>query len=194
MEIVISNIYIFIMALVLANLEIQIEGKNGWAKELPTWRPAKNALCTRLFAKALSGKQLTGYHIAMFLFVFLIFYFPYFVGLPITLTSFLKTTSLLFIFLALWDFLWFICNPNFTLYNFNKHHIWFHSKWCLGVPIDYIFAITISGLIILPLIFQNSQILNWWVINLGLFTAETALVIFFTLYILKLPRWCQKEH
>lgn len=41
-EIITTNLYIFIMATVLAILEIQIEGKHGWAKNLPTWRPSKN--------------------------------------------------------------------------------------------------------------------------------------------------------
>jgi hypothetical protein len=34
MTLIITNVYIFVMALVLAVLEIQIEGKNGWAKDL----------------------------------------------------------------------------------------------------------------------------------------------------------------
>lgn len=37
--IIIKAVYVFIMALVLAILEVQIEGINGWAKNIPTWRP-----------------------------------------------------------------------------------------------------------------------------------------------------------
>jgi len=39
MDVITTNIYIFVMATVLALLEIQIEGANGWARNLPTWRP-----------------------------------------------------------------------------------------------------------------------------------------------------------
>ena len=35
-SIIISNIYLFVLAVVLAILEIQIEGKHGWAMNLPT--------------------------------------------------------------------------------------------------------------------------------------------------------------
>ena len=36
MTLIITIVYIFVMALVLAVLEIQIEGRNGWAKDLCT--------------------------------------------------------------------------------------------------------------------------------------------------------------
>jgi len=35
----IKVVYFYIIAIFLAILEIQIEGKHGWAEKLPTWRP-----------------------------------------------------------------------------------------------------------------------------------------------------------
>jgi len=36
-----QSIYLFVVALVLAFLEVQIEGKHGWASKLPTWKPGE---------------------------------------------------------------------------------------------------------------------------------------------------------
>ena len=47
-----------ITAVLFALLEIQIEGPNGWASSLPTWRVENR--WTRLFY---SSKPLTGYHL-----------------------------------------------------------------------------------------------------------------------------------
>ncbi|MCD4705862.1 hypothetical protein K8R61_02150, partial [bacterium] len=73
--------YIFIMALVLAILEVQIEGKNGWAASLPTWRPSEKERYVKFFKKIMGGKEMTGYHLSMFSFVALIFHIPFFFGL-----------------------------------------------------------------------------------------------------------------
>jgi hypothetical protein len=62
MTLIITNVYIFVMALVLAVLEIQIEGRNGWAKDLPTWRPSPDTWYAQLYARLMFKKRLTGYH------------------------------------------------------------------------------------------------------------------------------------
>ena len=112
-EIILTNIYIFILAVVLAILEIQIEGPNGWAKNLPTWRPAADKWYIRMYVKFMSGREATGYHITMFSFVFLIFNLPYFFGLDINWNNWLRTASFFLIFVVLWDFLWFVLNPHY---------------------------------------------------------------------------------
>ncbi|MBI4036842.1 hypothetical protein HY385_00245, partial [Candidatus Daviesbacteria bacterium] len=76
MDIMLTNIYLFLMATVLAILEIQIEGKHGWAKNLPTWRPKSQSFFVKLYSKMMSGKEMTGYHLSMFSFVVLIFHLP----------------------------------------------------------------------------------------------------------------------
>ena len=51
--------YFFLIALVLAHLEIQIEGPHGWAEKLPTWRWDSRRI-RRWF-----GKPVTGYHLCL---------------------------------------------------------------------------------------------------------------------------------
>jgi hypothetical protein len=50
-------IFTLVLAIITALWEIQVEGKEGWAKQLPTFR------INVFFRKLLGGKPLTGYHI-----------------------------------------------------------------------------------------------------------------------------------
>ena len=70
--------YLFVLAFFLALLEVQIEGRHGWAKKLPTWRPHAGKWYARLYAKIMGGKELTGYHAAIFGFVLALLHFPFF--------------------------------------------------------------------------------------------------------------------
>ncbi len=180
-----TNIYIFFMALVLAVLEIQIEGAHGWAKNLPTWRPSKENIVVRLWKKFLSGRDVTGYHITMFLLVILIFHLPFVFGLTRSFFLEVKILSLLFLFFALWDFLWFVCNPHYPLRHFRKEHIDWHKKWFFGFPRDYWIAIFFSFAVLTP--FQT--LWYWWVMNLVLFALWTCGIIFFTLFVLHIDDW-----
>ena len=60
-------------AFVFAKLEIEIEGKHGWAEKLPTWRVERHVLLDMFFG----GRPLTGYHVWAFLFVFTMFHLPF---------------------------------------------------------------------------------------------------------------------
>lgn len=184
MDLIFTNIYIFILAFCLAILEIQIEGAHGWAKNLPTWRPHESKWYVRLYSRIMSGREFTGYHLTMFSFVLLIFHLPYVFGLPLTINHELRTLSFFFIFMILWDFLWFVLNPHYPLSKFKKEHIWWHKKWFFGAPADYYGSIILSLLVIIP-----TMDFTWWVVNIGLFTIQTILVILFTLYILKIDKW-----
>src|SRR6476469_4487627 len=57
--------YFFFIALILAHLEIQIEGPHGWAEKLPTWRWDGPGV-RRWF-----GKPVTGYHLCLVMFILL---------------------------------------------------------------------------------------------------------------------------
>ena len=46
------------LAFAFANVEIQIEGPNGWATNLPTWRIEHHWLLDVFFG----GRAMTGYH------------------------------------------------------------------------------------------------------------------------------------
>lgn len=176
------------MAVTLAILEIQIEGAHGWAKNLPTWRPHPKNPISQVWTKIMSGKEATGYHLAMFLFVLLIFHLPYVFGLPLTINHELRTLSLYFMFVVLWDFLWFVLNPHHPLSLFKKEHIEIHKKWIGRIPLDYPISIFMSFLVILPI-----GEFNFWLINFSLFALQTLLIILFSLYVLKIDHWKEKN-
>ncbi|MDO8638322.1 MAG: hypothetical protein Q7R43_02010 [Candidatus Daviesbacteria bacterium] len=195
MNIILTNIYLFIMAVVLAVLEIQIEGEHGWAKNLPTWRPKNSSWYTKLYGKIMSGKEMTGYHLSMFSLVFLILFLPFVFGLPLNLENLLKLLATFFLFSALWDFLWFVLNPYYPLKKFKAEYLSFHHKqWFLGVPTDYWGALLVTFLIsaIGQFIFKMPDFIKWWGINVGLFVLGIGIVILFSLYILKIDNWHEK--
>jgi len=178
MTLILTNTYIFIMALVLAVLEIQIEGKDGWAKNLPTWKPPLHTWYAQLYSRLMFQKRLTGYHLAMYLFVILIFYFPYAFGLPFTLFNWTKTLSFYFLFTMVWDFLWFVLNPHYSLAKFKKQYIPWHVVWLFGLPIDYWAAIVLSFVVLIPdfIINHSSDIFTWWLFNIILFAIQTLFI------------------
>lgn len=189
MDLVITNFYLFVMALVLALLEIQIEGEGGWAKNLPTWRSHPDNLIGKFYKKMMSGKELTGYHALMFTFVLLIFHLPYVFGLKLTLEHWLQTVSLFFMFIAFWDFLWFVLNPHYPLKGFSKNNP-NHKDFFLGIPTDYYFAILISFLIVIPIYFLgNTDVFSWWLENIVLFLIETGITILFSIFVLDIDNW-----
>lgn len=112
----------------MALLEIEIEGKNGWAENLPTWR--------KINQKAPIGflRNLTGYHLILNLMILCLNHII-FVGF----FGFIGISDELFILafhiflLIYWDFLWFILNPHFTIKKFKKEHIFWYtdSRWIM---------------------------------------------------------------
>lgn len=128
--------YFFVIALVLAHLEIQIEGPHGWAEKLPTWRWDGPAI-RRWF-----GKPVTGYHLCLVTCLLLFLHVPLFYG-----GSWEREADLLamFFFLAVtWDFLWFACNRHFGVARFRKGQVWWFPAWVFGVPREYCVGLTLS--------------------------------------------------
>lgn len=142
--------YIFFLvaiSFVLAKLEINIEGRNGWAKNLPTWRISNS------FTKLIYGDSpLTGYHLWLMAFMFVFLHFPFFVGLQWKLSNEFLVISLFFSIWFLEDFLWFVLNPHFGIKKFNKNNIPWHTSWLGHVPIAY-FKFATVGLIFLAISF-----------------------------------------
>jgi len=184
------TIYLFAVALVLAVLEIQIEGRYGWASRLPTWRPPANSLVTRIFARLMGGKQATGYHLVMFSFVLMLFHWPYLYGWPWTINNWFRTWSLFFSFVVVWDFLWFVCNPAYPLKYFQREVVKWHKHWWGRVPLDYLVGLLISWLFIVPLLFLNYswEPLGWWLIVNSELILLTWLTVMITLFILHLNK------
>jgi hypothetical protein len=128
--------YFFLIALVLAHLEIQIEGPHGWAEKLPTWRFDGPRIRRWL------GKPVTGYHLCLVTFILLLLHVPQFYG-----GSWEREAELLAMFFLLvvtWDFLWFACNRHFGLARFRKGQVWWFPAWALGVPQPYLVGIALS--------------------------------------------------
>lgn len=126
-------LFSLVMAFVAAKLEINIEGKDGWAKNLPTWK-VQNRL-TRL----VWGEQvITGYHVWFLLFSIGWSQFPFVLGVPWSIALELKILSIMFFAILMEDFFWFLLNPAFGFRKFNSKYATWHLRWLWSVPTWYI--------------------------------------------------------
>ena len=168
--------YFFCIALILALLEIQIEGPHGWAEKLPTWRWDSPGI-RRWF-----GKPVTGYHICLVTCILLFLHVPQFYD-----GSWEREADLIAMFFFLtvtWDFLWFVCNRHFGVRRFRKGQIWWFPSWAFGVPQPYFLGITLSlGAALAPAVWTGA----WadrglrWALVFGELLLLTIVVTAFTL-------------
>jgi hypothetical protein len=151
----ITSIFIFLIALIFALFEIEIEGKHGWAQNNPTWKKQ-----IKIISYLTGNKPLTGYHLFMLIFIFLMFHIGFIFNAPWTLALELQIISYFIIFIILEDILWFIFNPYYGIKNYKKSKIWWHKdcNWVFGIfPIFYIYAIfSTTILIYISSILQNN--------------------------------------
>ncbi len=126
--------YLVATALAFAMVEINIEGPDGWAASLPTWRIQNK--WTRWFY---GNRPLTGYHVWIQLFVLLMAHLPFaLLGLPWTGMLELRVMGFVILFYIVEDFLWFVLNPAYGLKRFRREHIWWHAPfWWWIMPRDY---------------------------------------------------------
>jgi hypothetical protein len=131
-------------AFLWAKFEVEIEGKDGWAKRLPTWRLKKHFLL-KVF---LGGRPLTGFHLWAFTFVGFMFHFPLLWIRQWTwpLESYIIGSLLLFWVLE--DFLWFMLNPFFGWRHYGKRRAEWHPRWFLGLPADHWGMLLLSFLLL----------------------------------------------
>lgn len=111
-----NGVFVFFVALLYSLMEIEMEGKDGWCKNLPT---AKNVLVS-----------FTWYHILMMVIIILIFY-QTFQHLDIWMTVFYITS-----FFLIEDFLWFVFNPFYGINNYKQENIPWHKNWSAELPIE----------------------------------------------------------
>ncbi len=140
-----TAIFILALALLLAFLEIEVEGGSGWAENLPTWYRK-----SRVFYYLNGRKPLTGYHLFLLAFMLLAFHAGFFTGLAWSLPAELLVVSYYMIFLTVEDFLWFAFNPKFGSKNFKKDRIWWHNEnaWVFGLfPLSYLSSVVITVLL-----------------------------------------------
>lgn len=136
----IHGAYFFAICVALAQLEIQIEGKYGWAEKLPTWRWQPPWL------KRVASRPITGYHVYLTLFMLLLLHLPIvFGGFTWEIES--ELLSFYFFMVVFWDFLWFVLNRHYGLRRFNGENIWWYKKWFLRLPLDYYYGLAVSLLI-----------------------------------------------
>jgi hypothetical protein len=131
------------MALVLALVEIEVEGPYGWAEKLPTPYRVSGPLA-RLFGAVLGGKPLTGYNLLMFASTLLAFHLPFAFGAPWTAARELALLAAWVSWSALWDFLWFLLNPAYGWRRFRRGNVWWHRRWLWRLPLDYWVAAVVS--------------------------------------------------
>jgi hypothetical protein len=139
-----GSVLLFAYALLFALVEIEIEGKDGWAMNLPTWYRRK-PWYARVYAFLLSGKPLTGYHAVMFFIPFLSFHVGLAFGQPWSWGLEARMLATYLVWNVTWDFLWFVLNPAYGWERFRKGKIWWHNRVWLGrLPIDYVNALWMS--------------------------------------------------
>jgi hypothetical protein len=169
-------LFFFAWSLLLAQLEIQIEGKNGWAENLPAWKFDRPWLL-----KLTNGRPLTGYHFFMIAMLLLALHLPLlYEGFSWRLEA--ELLSFFFLMTVFWDFLWFICNPEFGLKRFHNGGVWWMKSWIWRVPTEYAVGVAVSfGCYLAPAALGSSGMnlrglsLRWLVL-LCIFVALTAFV------------------
>jgi hypothetical protein len=133
-----------ILGFFFAKLEIQIEGGDGWATSLPTWRVEKHWLLDVFFG----GRPLTGYHLWALSFMLLMFHYPVLLLGDWNWALEARTIGCFMVFWIVEDFLWFILNPAWGWARFKRSEVRWHKHWLLWFPTDYwTFAAVATGLI-----------------------------------------------
>ena len=125
--------WVTLLGFLFAQVEIQIEGANGWAASLSTWRIEHGILLDLFWG----GRPMTGYHAWVFSFMAAVFHLPLLIKGEFSLKLEARIISCLMLFWIIEDFLWFVFNPAFGLAKFNPANIPWHKHWALGMPTDY---------------------------------------------------------
>jgi hypothetical protein len=125
--------WVGVLALFFAQVEINIEGGAGWAASLPTWRLEHHWLLNLFWG----GRPLTGYHVWIFSFMFLVFHFPLVVFHQLSLRLEARALGGLMLFWITEDLLWFLLNPAYGLGRLQPGAVPWHIHWFLGLPTDY---------------------------------------------------------
>jgi hypothetical protein len=134
-----EGVALFALCWILARVEIEIEGPEGWAVNLPTWRWGPD-----WWLNLTNGKPVTGYHVWLTLFLIGVFHLPLvFAGFSRALWA--KCASSYLLTTAAWDFQWFVWNPAWGVKNyFTKPVPWFRRRFW-GFPVDYYAAVAASA-------------------------------------------------
>ena len=131
------TLVLFAWSFGLAAIEIEIEGGVGWAERLPTWY-LKRGKTGKVYGLVMGKRPLTGYHVYAFTIPMLILHLPYVSGVDWTLAGELRTIAIYFVVAVVWDYLWFVLNPAYTVQRFRRGNVWwFEVPWLWRFPRDY---------------------------------------------------------
>jgi len=138
------TVLLFLWAFGLAGIEIEIEGGVGWAERLPTWY-LKRGLTGRIYGIVMGQRPLTGYHVYAFTIPMLILHLPYVMGVDWSVAAELRTIATYFVLAVIWDYLWFVLNPAYTVRRFRRGNVWwFEVPWIWRFPLDYYLGVGFS--------------------------------------------------
>ncbi|OGB27447.1 MAG: hypothetical protein A3I66_06040 [Burkholderiales bacterium RIFCSPLOWO2_02_FULL_57_36] len=126
-------IWVAVLAFFFAQIEVQIEGGEGWATGLPTWRIESHWLLDIFWG----GRAMTGYHAWAFPFIALFFHFPLLFWGYWSLCAQCRVLAYIMLFWILEDFLWFVINPEFGIARFDAASVPWHKHWLWFAPIEY---------------------------------------------------------
>ena len=133
--------WVALLAMLFALLEIQIEGAQGWAAGLPTWRMTQAPVLKVFFG----GREITGYHVFAFSFMFCIFHLPLAMTGHFAWRMEARILGSLMLFWVIEDFLWFVLNPAYGFAKLKPAYVPWHPHWLWGVPVDYIVYALLSA-------------------------------------------------
>ena len=128
-------VFVALLGFFFAHVEIQIEGKAGWAANLPvTFRIEKHWLLDIFWG----GRPMTGYHAWVFPFVLLFCHLPVVVFAQWSWRLEARLLSCCTLFWIFEDALWFTLNPAYGWVSLHLGtQVWWHKHWFLGLPTDY---------------------------------------------------------
>lgn len=144
-----ASVFWFVLAMVFAAVEIEVEGKHGWAEKTSTWFRTQG-VPARVYGFFMGGRPLTGYHLFMFLLPILVFHAHFIMGVSWSLPGELAVIAVYAAWMPVWDYLWFVLNPYYGVKKFKKQSVWWHSRshWLFDfTPLDYVAGWGISVLL-----------------------------------------------
>jgi hypothetical protein len=93
----------------------------------------------------MANRPLTGYHVFAFTIPLVVLHLPFTLGVDWSLAAELRTIATYFLIAVIWDYLWFVLNPAYTVGRFRRGNVWWFPRlWIWRFPIDYYASITLS--------------------------------------------------
>lgn len=140
--------FLILTSMIFGLLEIEIEGEDGWAKNLPTFQV----------------KSITGYHLFLWIFMLLMIHLPVFFVKKYTMTLEMFLLSFYLLMLITEDAFWFFFNTKF--HKSQKPDEWREPKF-LTIPYFYF----IAAPLILVLSYFSSRVWFYYCVVLLFFIA-----------------------